>query len=405
MKSSKKKSPRRQFNITRVLTGVMVEKVRGYGRALCEGAAAAAREDGAMSLRLLPCSGTLSGKMLSKLDAVIVSAAEARLVARVRKLGVPMVAVYDKAAPDMDVVDTNHPAVARIAAKHFIERGFRSFAFCGFDGKIFSDMSREVFVRHLALNNFECKVYRTPASAFRNFEDFAIANERADSVPDYTALSKWLSGLPPRTAIFCANDLRAYHVAGVCGLLGREVPGDLAVLGVDNDELLCSFSEPTLSSVDPDPRAVGRTAVKLLRSRIEGNAEPRKTIYVPPIGMAIRESSDTFPVDPPWLAEALVFIRHNIAKRISASDVFAHIGRSHTLVERTFRKVRGNTVQKEISEARFKEALRLLETSSLPAMDIARLSGFSRVQYFCNLFTRRFGRSPLAWRANPTPVD
>ena len=122
---------------------------------------------------------------------------------------------------------------------------------------------------------------------------------------------------------------------------------------------------------------------------------------VKPKGVTVRASTEVYPLDPPWLSDALVFIRRHVARRTTAADVFTYLGRSHTVVERAFREVLKTSVQKEIMRVRIDEARRLLATTSMPVAEIAVRAGFSRVQYLCNSFVTAVGCSPTEFRLHP----
>jgi len=151
-----------------------------------------------------------------------------------------------------------------------------------------------------------------------------------------------------------------------------------------------------LSSIDPNAEGIGYAAAEELCRLLNGEA-PR-AIRIPPGQLIERESTKTYPIDPPWLSDALVFIRGNVAKCLTAADVYRHVGKSHTCVNRAFRAVLNTTVTAEIAATRINEARRLLRTSHLPLSSISKLSGFSSLEYFTNSFSAAVGESPAAYR-------
>ena len=215
---------------------------------------------------------------------------------------------------------------------------------------------------------------------------------------------RWLQSLPKPVAVFCANDLRGQQVIFACAEAGIAVPAEVAVLGLDNDTLVCNFVTPTLSSIDPDAAALGLSAARALALGLDGLRTPPRQALVPPRELVTRGSTETFPVDPPWLSDALVFIRRNINRRLSATDVYAAVHRSHTRVDAAFRERLGTTVQAEIRRVALDEARRLLATTGLSVADVARRAGFASPQYFCNVFTAAFGQPPSTVpRGTPRP--
>ena len=200
--------------------------------------------------------------------------------------------------------------------------------------------------------------------------------------------------------VFCCDDLRASQLAALCRELKLSVPDDIAILGVDDDPIYCMFSTPRLSSIDPGSVAIGRTAARTLADMLSDSsvAAHPPNLTVPPKGIVKRTSTDTYPDAPPWFAEAMFFIRTNVAKGISASDVFRHVGYSRTLVERAFRRHISSSVQRKIAEARIDEAKRLLSSTHLTVKEIASLSGFSTLEYLAHAFMSETGLSPTVWR-------
>ena len=154
--------------------------------------------------------------------------------------------------------------------------------------------------------------------------------------------------------------------------------------------------------VDDDPNAfmVGRQAASVLDKMMSSDKAAAKppTLLVPPKGVVTRPSTETYPVNPPWLSNALVFIRKQVSRKTSAADVFRHLGLSHAIVEKAFRNVLHSSVQREIMKCRIEEAEHLLKTTQLSVVRIAGLAGFASAQYFCRCFSAATGLSPQVYR-------
>ena len=379
--------------------GLIVEHVRAWGRRVCEGVAAAAQGLENWELRMIEPRTTVRTADLRGFDGFVALVLDKTLAAALTATKRPVVDIYNGGfAEGFDVVDTDNIAVAQQAARHFITRKFANFAYCGFDGVCFSDARRDAFVRTLRLNHFSCSCYHAPPHAIRRFGEDVIRNERLVPGRDRRQLATWIRGLPKPVGIFCSHDLRAWQVLGVCRDLGLDVPHDVAILGVDDDALMCAFTVPRLSSIDPNAFEIGRIAVNTLADRFRHPDRENVVVRVRPKDVTVRASTEIYPVDPPWLSDALVFIRRNVVRRTTAADVFSYLGRSHTVVESGFRRILGTTVQKEIMRSRIDEACHLLATTTLPMADVAARSGFSRVQYFYNAFTAERGCTPTEFR-------
>jgi len=172
------------------------------------------------------------------------------------------------------------------------------------------------------------------------------------------------------------------------------MPAQVAILGVDNDMVIDYLSQPQLSSIDPDAHGVGHAAVALLAAQFQGRRTPKRVELIPPKRLVSRGSTEVFPVQPEWLAEALAFIHRNATHGISAADVVRYVGYSHTFVQRAFRERLDSTIQHEIARTRLIEANRLLSLGELKVGEIVKRCGFSSFQYFCNCYTSAFGHSP-----------
>ncbi|MBR1870273.1 MAG: DNA-binding transcriptional regulator [Kiritimatiellae bacterium] len=378
----------------------MAERTRAYGRRLCEGVAEYAQKRGDWVLIPLD-SADLAARNLRKMDGFIVRTMDDTLLRALQGTGKPVVdALCRKPLEGVAVVDADHEEVAHMAAEHFLEHHFTSFAYCGCYGEGFSDARREAFVQALRRAGHTCECYTPPPGALHRFDDAISRCERISSGGDSAALRKWLLALPPRTAVFCCHDRRACQVLRICRACGIDVPQRIAILGVDNDTLLCSFASPMISSIEPDAHGAGFRAADVLQRMMDEpelcKCPPR--ILVMPRTIAVRASSEVYPLDPPWLSDALVFIRRNVARRISATDVFERIGKSHSLVESAFRNTLSTTVQREIMKSRIEEAQHLLKTTDLSVVAVAARAGFNSSQYFCRSFAAANGMPPDAYR-------
>ena len=394
--------------IKEIKIGVIVELTRAFGRDLCAGITAYAQEHEGLSPFFIDMKTLKKNNLLSEFDGFIARVINDDIAQRLSALKKPVVdTYYDKPRPGFAIVKTNHARLGSLAAEHFLNRKFTAFGFCGFSGGRFSDYSRQAFCRALSAKGHDCHCYEPPALVRYTFDSSVLINERLDRAPDTKALIRWVKRLPKPIAVFCPNDLRAWQLLHVCHDGGIDVPHEVAILGLDNDVLVCGFSKPTLSSIDPNTMGIGRMALRTLVEIIENPTLARTQIVrqVDPTGIVERASTSIYPLDPPWLSDALIFIRKHVADRLTASEVYAHLNRSHTAVDAAFRKVLGRTVQQTIAASRLETAYQLLRKSDLPIMRIAKKCGFASQEYFSRLFSAETGVSPAAWRSrNSRPI-
>ncbi len=220
------------------------------------------------------------------------------------------------------------------------------------------------------------------------------------SPEDLAALREWLLQLPKPAAIMAVHDLRATHILEAARAARLKVPGELVVLGVDNDELLCDFTEPQLTSISPDHVYEGELAAQELRRLLSRPGRHRHSKTVRSQKKTVVERESTKPVSPSArLAErAAAYIRRNALKGIGARDVVEYLGVSRRLADLRFRECHGQTILDAILELRLNEVKRKLATSTAPIKKITAASGFATEIHAKHLFKRRFGMSMSAYR-------
>lgn len=387
------------MNITQRIA-VLAEKSRAYGRALCEGIAGFAQEQSDWTLQLIDDLNTQDFQAFKGCAGVIARILDDTTAAALKRLKVPVVDILVlKRYAGIAAVDNDQRLVGAWAAESFLERRFRQFAFCGYSGAAFSDVRCEGFAQALKTKGFYCHRFLTSEEKMRELAKLGISREHLVLDSDRGRLATWLKSLPKPVAVFCCHDARAYQVMTLCKRLDLRVPDEVAVMGVDDDRILCGFASPMLTSIDPNAFEIGRRAARLLSELIADPRVDRETsVLVPPRALINRASTQIYPVDPPWLSDALIYIGKHFAQGINADDVFRHVGHSHTGVEKAFRDVLNTTVHKEIVRVRLEESARLLRTTAYPVVEIARRTGFSSSQHFCHMFRRTFGKTPETYR-------
>ena len=369
-----------------------------YGRRLLAGVGDSISSSGDWSLRFVG-SHDLKLAGLQDFDGFICDVRTDKMARELRRIGRPVVDLLhlDDSCIRFPSVRTDHQAIGALAAEHFIDRRFVNFAYCGFAGVGFSNYRRNGFIARLRNEGRDAECY-APCHIRRQFREIIDDNISTDFQDSYF-LEKWLRTLSLPIGIFCCNDERASNVLAVCRRLKLRVPEDVAILGVDNDPVICQLASPQISSIDPNPYTVGCEAVKLLNELFAGRVSKNSSEVrmVQPIGIFSRFSSQIYPVEPKWLSDALCYIHRNATKGISSADVFKHLGYSHTLVQRAFKLKLGTTVQREIANTRLSEARKLVIQGAFPMAEIAKRCGFSTAEYFCHCFTAEFGGPPSSF--------
>lgn len=318
------------------------------------------------------------------------------------ELGVPVVAL-DKSAEQQEpsnplaAAPHIHPdslRVGRLGAEHFLDRGFTRFAFCGYAGRVWSEYRQTGFASRIAEAQFACHVYDPPRRAARQTWN----RERA-------ALRAWVAALPKPVAVMAANDIRGRQVLEVCQSLQAAVPDDVAVLGVDNDQLLCDLANPPLSSIVLGAEQGGYAAAELLDQMMTSGQIRREQqeILVEPIDVVARRSTDVIAVEDRHVATALRFIRENARFPIGVADVAAAAGVSPRTLQVRFQRVLDRPIREELQRARLGLARRLLLETELPIWKVAEAAGFNSVTYLERLFRRDHGLSLAKYRRRHRP--
>ena len=376
---------------------VQIETNRAHGRALLEGIADYALAHTDWRLEPVEPRVLTDPANLRRFDGFIVRVMDDRTAELLIKTRKPVIDTYGRTdASPIPYIRLDDDAIARCAADCFAEHRYTRCAFCGFAGLRFSEARGEAFRRILAGAGGTCVMYNGGRSRLK--ETF-VRRERMDRISDAAALRRWLKALPKPIAVFCCNDIRAFHLLQICADEKIDVPHDVAVLGVDNDKVLCTFTNPPLSSIDTNPFALGQTAARMLDDPFGSPKKiPAPATLHKPRRVVERTSTAFFPTQTPWLSDALVYIRRHLGDGISATDVIARLGYSHTTVGKAFRDELGTSVQQEIIRQRRERACRLLKETTRTAADIAAECGYPSAQYFAHIFAKTFGATPDVWR-------
>jgi LacI family transcriptional regulator len=198
--------------------------------------------------------------------------------------------------------------------------------------------------------------------------------------------------------IFVSNDILARSLADMCGQLGLPIPDEVALLGVDNDDLECLLTSPPLSSVAIPGEQIGYEAAKLLDQRMSGrNMRVRKRL-LPPIRVVARQSTDTMAIRDPVVIAALRHIHSHAVEGVNVAGVVRAVGVGRRELQRKFRALLGRSVLQELRRIRIQQAQKLLVSTNLPMPAIAKQSGFSSANRLTIVFQRVCGMPPTAYR-------
>jgi LacI family transcriptional regulator len=293
--------------------------------------------------------------------------------------------------PDLPfpLVHVDNPAIARLAAEHLMERGFRQFGYFGIHGENWSDQRYAGFCTAVEGVQREVPIFRLlrDSSGRRSWE-------RSEN-----KLARWIRALPKPAGIMVCSDQRGQQFLEACRRARVSVPDELAVVSVDNDEPLCEVCLPTLSSVEPGHASVGYQAAALLDSLLKGVSSPKQPMLLKPNETITRLSTDVLAVADPAVRAALRLIREQAHLRIRIDSIAHEVGVSRSVLHRRFRALLNRSINEELMSARIKVARELLTKTDLPLAGVAERSGFGAQEYLGAVFKQRLGKTPAQVRA------
>ena len=327
-------------------------------------------------------------------DGIIAWLETPELAAMVQELGVPAVDVRGSSGCGLPLIDTENEVVGTLAAEHLMQRGFRNYAFCGFVGANYSDNRSHWFRERLTRAGHSCATYEPPEIS-RNTQTIELEKRGLLFQDD---LARWIKSLPKPVGIMTCNDIRGQQVMNACRRLELLVPEEVAVIGVDNDELFCELSDPALTSVALDTVRIGYEAAALLERMMSGDAPPPEPVLIPPIGIATRRSTDVLAMDDRQLAAGTRFLREHVFDAISVNDIARAAGMSRRLFERRFVSQIGRPPKAEVLRLRIERVKELLTDTDWTLAQIAERTGFKHSEYLHTVFTQKTGTTPGKFR-------
>jgi LacI family transcriptional regulator len=383
--------------IERLRIALLIESSRAYGRGLLKGIMSYAhRADWALFFQERGLSEDVPRWLRQwQGDGVIARLDSMNLVRQIKKKALPTVDLRGTHSVDgIPVIHSDQRVVAHMAADHLLERKFEHFAFCGFSGVNYGEQRCRHFVEYVRDAGYDVSVYDSPSggagATTSSIESKGLLAEHS--------LASWLRSLPKPVGLMASNDIRARQVLSICTDRAISVPDEIAVIGVDNDELLCELSNPSLSSVVPDTATIGYNAAALIERMIGGAEPPNEAPPVKPLGIVTRRSTDVVAIADADVATAIRFIRERACDGITISDVLSHVQVSRSTLHRRFQSYVGRSAKQEIQRVRVQRAAYLLRTTDCSLAEISELTGFGYAANLSQAFRNDMGRTPGRYR-------
>jgi LacI family transcriptional regulator len=374
---------------------LLIETSNAYARGLLRGIVSYLRERGPWSLYLAEHGrGDRPPSWLRywRGDGIIARIETPAMGQALRRLKMPIVDMSAaRFVPSLPWFETDDAAFAQLGFEHLRERGFKRFAYCGDPRFNWSNWRLEHFKRAVRSENGQFFRYE-PARRFQR-----------DDAAQVDDIARWLRKLPKPIGLMVCYDLRGVQVLDAARRLGIAVPEEVAVISVDNDELICELSHPPLTSIIPNTHRTGYEAAALLDQMMGGRKVTGETHFIPPLGIATRQSTDVLAVEDVNVARAARFIREHACRGINVCDVLNAAPQSRRLLEGRFKKLLGRTPHEEIIRVQLHRVKQLLTETDLTLDDIAARAGFAHVEYLSTVFKKKTGMPPGRYRALNRP--
>ena len=391
-KSAKVATPSGRPGLPRV--ALLIPAWSDYGRGLIEGVWEFAQQHGPWLLEMQPGEPDENTDMPRGWsgDGVIASIHTRRLAAKLRALGVPVVNVSGSVREGVDFprVTSDARAVMRMAVAHLREKGLKHLAFCGEPQRPFIDFWTDAFRSVMAEDGTEAVIYQPSARIGPKAGLEARHNDRRrwiESLPKPVGIIGWATGICRYLAIACTEG-------------NIKVPEQVAILSLETEDLLGRVVHPPLSGVDIPIRRIGYEAAAQLDRLLRGEPATPHEIYLPPLGVTTRQSTDLVACRDPQVQQVLRFIRDHAHEGIDVRTVLKAVPMARRSLERRFQELLGRSPADEIRRVKINRVRHLLDTTRMSIPDIAEACGFKYVEHMIPVFKKHHGSTPSRYRAN-----
>lgn len=370
---------------------LLTEATRTYARDLVRGVAKYAR----LQERWIFCREAqwLEKRKLGNsqsIDGVIAIAEDPKAAQRVLSLDLPTVMCVD--APglleltDISLILAADADIGRMGAQYLQSLELQHFAFCGVAHRYWSEGRRDGFRGTMAGHGH-------PVHEL-------MVGQRWTTSRHHTIerLADWLTSLPKPIGVMACNDEFAELLLTAAKMAELPVPDSVAVLGVDNDDLVCELTDPPLSSIALNTTRAGYEAAAVLKSLIDSGCHSKNDVFIRPISVAVRQSTDIISAPDRAVVDAIRFIRNNAKRLIDVSDVCDAVALQRRQLERRFRQVVNRSINQEIRRARVEAAAQLLQETNLTISQIVDALEFSNLHHLGRIFTKVKGVTPVEYR-------
>ncbi|MDR1154740.1 MAG: substrate-binding domain-containing protein [Bacteroidales bacterium] len=366
----------------------------GYSRSLLRGIVRYSKEYGPWVFYRMPQyyrelygdDGVVRWAGKWKADAIIAQLENIDLN-RLNKLKIPIIIQnYRERTDKICNITGDYFKTGTMAADFFLSRGFSNFAYYGFEDMIWSRERADGFKHRVEEAGFRVSILN-----IRNRK-----NEQWSFNP--VAVNNWLLSLPKPAALFACDDYFASQITETCKIYHISVPDEIAVLGVDNDDLICNISDPPLSSIVLDVEKGGYQAAGVLHQLMTKEIVQAFDIVIPPLRIEARKSTEKYAVNDKYILQIIEYIKNNYAQPISITGIIRLVPLSRRILEKRFRKEMGTSIYQYLLNYRVEQFSRLLITTDKPLVELAMECGFEDYKNVARIFRKYKRTAPLQYR-------
>ena len=366
----------------------------GYSRNLLKGIVRYSKEVGNWSFQRMPLyyrmlygeNGVVEWAKKWQADAIIAQLSDVN-IELLNDLNIPIIVQnYRDRNKAVSNLTGDYFNTGVMAAKFFLNRGYRNFAFYGFKGAIWSRERADGYSHEIEKQGYKLAV---------------LENDNKDKEEwsyNHTVLGNWLQSLPKPVALFACDDHFALQISETCNVYNINVPDDIAILGVDNDDILCNISDPPLSSIVLDVENGGYNAGKLLHQLITKEITEPFNIVVNPLIIERRKSTEKYAVSDKNIRTILNYIEKNYANHLSVEELVKQVPLSRRVLEKKFKEETGESLYQYIQNYRIDQFTRLLITTDYSLFEAALQSGFENYKNVSRIFRKYKSLSPAEYR-------
>ena len=321
------------------------------------------------------------------------------------QIGIPVIAVSTmQDMYNLPFVSADSEQVAKMACEYFLKKKFRNFAFFGLTQAKWSLGRMDFFSKYLAEKGFMVHKFEEQIPIMNDFVPFTTLWINTTLNTGQQRLIDWLRQLPKPTAILASCDILACHLSNVAKEAGLNVPDEIIILGVNNDQAICNICDPPLSSIALNFKKAGYEAARLLDRIISGQQTMQgQCIEIQPTHVESRASTDIFAINDPDIIQVLKYIKENSNNPLQVDEIANHVCISKRSLQLRFRKAMGRSIHDQIVQSHFDIAKTLLNETNLPIDEIASRAGFLYTSNMRRAFKQIAGMLPQKYRQLQRP--